>query len=161
MDHPVWMLRTSLIVLEYAIKIVGFSCNLWRNSWVHYILVGSEALEASNEISDEYAGVTIILVTASLLIGLGEAFNPLIYTYIDDNVQRSKVPIMMTFARFVEQLYPLFSIWASYIFLNIYVSPTLTPIFGSTDPRWIGAWWMGWFTFSALVMIFVPITGNI
>lgn len=28
--------------------------------------------------------------------------------------------------------------------LKIYISPTLTPKIEITDPRWLGAWWMGW-----------------
>lgn len=109
---------------------------------------------------DQYFGVTIILVISSLLVGVAESSMPLIYTYLDDNVKKSKAPMMMTFFSFVGEFYPLISMLASYFFLKIYVDPTLHPVFDDTDPRWLGAWWMGWFFFAGVALIFVPLIGR-
>lgn len=47
------------------------------------------------------------------------------------------------------------------ICLKLYVNPTLTPTIDNTDPRWLGAWWLGWiilgfvlFVFSTLLALF-------
>lgn len=36
-----------------------------------------------------------------------------------------------------------FSSTASFC-LKIYISPELTPTIDNNDPRWLGAWWLGW-----------------
>lgn len=41
---------------------------------------------------------------------------------------------------------------ASYC-LKIYISPELTPVITNKDPRWLGAWWMGWIVFATLLFI--------
>lgn len=41
---------------------------------------------------------------------------------------------------------------ASYC-LKIYISPELTPVITNKDPRWLGAWWMGWIVFGSILFI--------
>jgi hypothetical protein len=38
--------------------------------------------------------------------------------------------------------------------LKIYIAPNLTPIINNKDPRWIGAWYIGWIVFAIMLMIF-------
>ncbi|CAB3362933.1 Hypothetical predicted protein [Cloeon dipterum] len=38
--------------------------------------------------------------------------------------------------------------------LEIFVDPALKPEFGTTDPRWIGAWWLGWIPLGTMTLIF-------
>lgn len=40
--------------------------------------------------------------------------------------------------------------------LKIYIDPTKTPIINSTDPRWMGAYWLGW-VFIGIAMLFVSV----
>jgi len=38
--------------------------------------------------------------------------------------------------------------------LKIYIAPNLTPVINNKDPRWIGAWYIGWIVFAIMLMIF-------
>lgn len=42
---------------------------------------------------------------------------------------------------------------ASYC-LKLYISPSLTPIIDNKDPRWLGAWWMGWLLLGMILAFF-------
>lgn len=37
--------------------------------------------------------------------------------------------------------------------LRLYIEPTLDPLIGPTDPRWMGAWWLGWLGLAAITLI--------
>lgn len=38
--------------------------------------------------------------------------------------------------------------------LKIYIAPHLTPVINNKDPRWIGAWYIGWIVFAIVLMVF-------
>lgn len=40
------------------------------------------------------------------------------------------------------------------ICLKLYISPTLTPTIDNNDPRWLGAWWLGWIILALVLFIF-------
>lgn len=40
------------------------------------------------------------------------------------------------------------------ICLKLYISPTLTPTIDNNDPRWLGAWWLGWIILALILFIF-------
>lgn len=37
--------------------------------------------------------------------------------------------------------------------LKLYISPNLTPTINNTDPRWLGAWWLGWIILGLILLI--------
>ena len=37
--------------------------------------------------------------------------------------------------------------------LKLYISPTLTPTITMSDPRWMGAWWLGWLILAVILLI--------
>lgn len=38
--------------------------------------------------------------------------------------------------------------------LNIYIAPELTPVITNKDPRWLGAWYMGWILIAGALLGF-------
>lgn len=41
--------------------------------------------------------------------------------------------------------------------LKLYISPTLTPTIDNNDPRWLGAWWLGWIILALVIFIFASL----
>lgn len=42
----------------------------------------------------------------------------------------------------------------AYFCMKIYIVPDLHPIISDKDPRWLGAWWLGWIFLGLLLAIF-------
>lgn len=38
--------------------------------------------------------------------------------------------------------------------LSIFIDPSKTPLIKGTDPRWLGAWWLGWIIIGFIMFIF-------
>ncbi|CAH0562581.1 unnamed protein product [Brassicogethes aeneus] len=115
----------------------------------------------------------LILFAAQFISGIG---GPLYYTlgvsYMDDNIKRSKTPalfskspfnfierkqtctIVLGFSYFIRMLGPAIGYGLASICLKLYISPTLTPTIDNKDPRWLGAWWLGWIILGGLLFIF-------
>lgn len=45
------------------------------------------------------------------------------------------------------------------ICLNIYISPSLTPRITNTDPRWVGAFWIGWIVLGVAMFVLGSLVG--
>lgn len=87
----------------------------------------------------------ILLFSGQLVAGVGQT---LYYTlgaaYIDDNVKKSKTPALISFSYFLRLLGPAGGYALASYCLKIYISPELHPTITNSDPRWLGAWWLGW-----------------
>ena len=92
-------------------------------------------------ISNDLAYSTYIL--ANLLIGIGSA--PL-YTvgqaYIDELVYPKYVPIHFGVFQMVAVIGPAFGYGVGSAFLSVYVEPWEDTSLKTTDPAWVGAWWV-------------------
>ena len=49
---------------------------------------------------------------------------------------------------------PVFGFVLGYLCLKLYIDPRLHPIIDSKDPRWLGAWWLGWIFLGITMAIF-------
>lgn len=100
----------------------------------------------------------IIFVIAWGIEGCGGAiYFALGTTYIDDNVRKSQAPLLFCIASFVRLLAPAFGYsLASYV-LKIFIAPSLHPKINDEDPRWIGAWWIGYIVFAIIMFTLAPI----
>lgn len=54
---------------------------------------------------------------------------------------------------------PIIGFGLAYVMLSIYIDPTLTPVIAYKDPRWLGAWWLGWIVLGVLKFIFAALIG--
>lgn len=97
----------------------------------------------------------LLLFFGQLVAGVGQS---LYYTlgaaYIDDNVKKSKTPALISLSYFLRLLGPAGGYALASFCLKIYISPELSPTINNEDPRWLGAWWMGWLVLAAMLFGF-------
>ncbi|XP_027205344.2 solute carrier organic anion transporter family member 74D-like [Dermatophagoides pteronyssinus] len=97
----------------------------------------------------------VILWIACLLNGLGyTAFYTIGLPYVDDNIKKKNSPIYLSTISTIRLLGPTLGFTLSSISLRFYENPLLPPSFDNHDPRWIGAWWIGFMVLGTLIFIF-------
>lgn len=97
----------------------------------------------------------LLFVLSSVVGGFGGAiYSTLGNVYIDDNVKKSKAPILLCLSSFIRLLAPALGYSVASYSLKLFVSPKLHPKITDDDPRWIGAWWLG-YVFFGLAMVFL------
>ncbi|XP_070534291.1 solute carrier organic anion transporter family member 2A1-like isoform X2 [Ptychodera flava] len=105
--------------------------------------------------------VLLCLFLGLLLMGVG--ITPLFtlgVSYIDDNVQRKKAPLYFGILYSMYGLGPLIGYPMAAYYTNKYVDyyrvDESTVEIDKTDPRWVGAWWIGFFV-NATLLLFAAI----
>ncbi|OAD56261.1 Solute carrier organic anion transporter family member 4C1 [Eufriesea mexicana] len=81
----------------------------------------------------------ILGIGTTLYYGLGQ-------TYLDDNTKKKNTPMLL--------VGPAIGFLLGYGCLSLYIDPTLDPVITKKDPRWLGAWWLGWIILGATMGIF-------
>ncbi|XP_034650186.1 solute carrier organic anion transporter family member 74D-like [Drosophila subobscura] len=96
----------------------------------------------------------IFLFGAQLISGVGQGlFYTLGIAYMDDNGTKSKTPAMLSLSTFLRMLGPAIGYSLAAVCLRMYIEPTMEPLISREDPRWLGAWWLGWLILSGLSLI--------
>ncbi|XP_014246660.1 solute carrier organic anion transporter family member 5A1 isoform X2 [Cimex lectularius] len=102
----------------------------------------------------------LILFMAQLISGIGGSlYFTLGVSYMDDNIKRSKTPALVSFSYFIRMLGPAFGYALASLCLKFYISPSLTPKIDNQDPRWLGAWWVGWLLLAAIMFVSASLLG--
>ncbi|XP_030386446.1 solute carrier organic anion transporter family member 74D isoform X2 [Scaptodrosophila lebanonensis] len=96
----------------------------------------------------------LFLFAAQLVSGIGQAlFYVLGVSYMDDNTTKSKTPAMLSWSTFIRMLGPAIGYSLASFCLRLYISPSLKPMIKNEDPRWLGAWWLGWLILAVVLLI--------
>ncbi|XP_017054172.1 solute carrier organic anion transporter family member 74D isoform X2 [Drosophila ficusphila] len=96
----------------------------------------------------------VFLFAAQLISGVGQAlFYTLGIAYMDDNATKSKTPALLSMSMFLRMLGPAIGYSLAALCLRLYIEPSLEPLIGREDPRWMGAWWLGWLVLAAMTLI--------
>ncbi|XP_002138793.2 solute carrier organic anion transporter family member 74D-like [Drosophila pseudoobscura] len=96
----------------------------------------------------------VFLFGAQLISGVGQGlFYTLGIAYLDDNGTKSKTPAMLSLSTFLRMLGPAIGYSLAAICLRMYIEPTMEPLIAKEDPRWLGAWWLGWLVLSVMSLI--------
>lgn len=78
----------------------------------------------------------VLLFMAQFVSGIGGSlYYTLGVSYMDDNIQRSKTPALISFSYFLRMLGPAIGYGLASFALKFYISPSLTPTISTTDPR--------------------------
>lgn len=102
----------------------------------------------------KFTSIAIVIIAVGMIIqGFGKApRQPFIITYIDDNVPKQKTACFIGVIMAISIFGPGVGFGLGAFFSQTYV--TLEDVQISVrDPRWIGAWWLGFIVFGLLAMI--------
>ncbi|XP_033254224.1 solute carrier organic anion transporter family member 2B1-like [Drosophila miranda] len=72
---------------------------------------------------------------------------------MDDNSKKSKTPAMISWSAFLRMLGPAIGYSLAPVCLRLYIDPFKEPLITNKDPRWLGAWWLGWILLTAILLI--------
>uniref|UniRef100_A0A182PDY0 Solute carrier organic anion transporter family member n=1 Tax=Anopheles epiroticus TaxID=199890 RepID=A0A182PDY0_9DIPT len=102
----------------------------------------------------------ILIFLSQFVLGIGNTlYYSLGQTYLDDNTKKTNTPLMLAYASSLRTFGPVVGFALGYFALKIYIDPTKTPIIDSSDPRWLGAWWLGWILLGVAMIIFALLIG--
>lgn len=97
----------------------------------------------------------ILIFLSQFVLGIGNTlYYSLGQSYLDDNIRQQNSPMMLAYAMSLRMLGPVLGFLLGFFALNIYIEPSLTPIITKKDPRWLGAWWLGWVIIGVLMLMF-------
>ncbi|ALC41404.1 Oatp58Da, partial [Drosophila busckii] len=121
----------------------------------------AENRKLCNKHEDECLGNVVVswapiicLFIAQFIGGIGcSLFFTLGLTYMDDNTTRSKTPALLSWSAFLRMLGPAAGFYLSSLCLDFYIRPDLHPLIQKEDPRWLGAWWLGWIVLFFILLI--------
>ncbi|KAJ6223460.1 hypothetical protein RDWZM_002005 [Blomia tropicalis] len=92
----------------------------------------------------------VILWMSSFANGFGyTAFYTIGLPYIDDNIAKKNSPMYLSMISTLRLLGPALGFILSSICLSFYENPFMDPGITRNDPRWIGAWWLGFIILGA------------
>ncbi|EDW72267.1 uncharacterized protein Dwil_GK20832 [Drosophila willistoni] len=94
----------------------------------------------------------LILFVAQFISGIGGSlYYTLGVSYMDDNTKKSKTPALLSLSYFLRMLGPAIGYALASFCLRLYIAPQLHPVINNKDPRWLGAWWLGWIIMGGLL----------
>ncbi|XP_046671826.1 solute carrier organic anion transporter family member 74D-like isoform X1 [Homalodisca vitripennis] len=97
----------------------------------------------------------ILIFMSQFLLGVGVSmYWTLGIAYLDDNVRKNQTPWLIAISSTIRLFGSPIGFWVASKAVEFYVDPTLSPPITDKDPRWIGAWWMGWIPFGIIASIF-------
>lgn len=96
-----------------------------------------------------------LLFFGNFLKGFGSlAFYTIGTSYLDDSVKKKNSPVYFGTLFALRLLGPTVGFLLSSLCLQFYEDPFYDPGFGTKDPRWVGAWWLGFIILGILIFIF-------
>ncbi|KAH8293139.1 hypothetical protein KR044_006619 [Drosophila immigrans] len=117
----------------------------------------------------------VLIFCSQFVLGIGNTmYYALGQTYLDDNTKRTNTPLMLSIAMALRMIGPAVGFLigecnpsrvmatlthlyvvslAGFLSLNTFIDPTKTPLIDDKDPRWLGAWWLGWVVLGTLMCL--------
>lgn len=110
-------------------------------------------------VDNTFAKMPLALIFISqFVLGIGTTlYYSLGQTYLDDNTNKNKTPLMLGCVLALRTVGPAFGFLLGFGCLSLYISPSLTPLIEKDDPRWLGAWWLGWVILGCLKLVVAAI----
>ncbi|XP_017867013.1 PREDICTED: solute carrier organic anion transporter family member 4A1 [Drosophila arizonae] len=107
---------------------------------------------AECEVGEGNFAPQVLLFVAQFISGIGGSlYYTLGVSYMDDNTKKSKTPALLSLSYFLRMLGPAIGYALASFCLRLYIAPQLHPVINNKDPRWLGAWWLGWLVMGGLL----------
>ncbi|XP_044741368.1 solute carrier organic anion transporter family member 74D [Chrysoperla carnea] len=108
-----------------------------------------------HQIQSKVTTIVLAIFFISLLgVGMGQtAVYTLGIPYIDDNVASRESPLYFAITIGVRILGPALGFMLGSLCTRLYADLSIDPQISQTDPRWVGAWWLGLVLVSGLLML--------
>ncbi|CAM1327796.1 Uncharacterised protein g9587 [Pycnogonum litorale] len=115
--------------------------------------ISDEECDVARKTSETTTAVSLLFL-GNFINGIGSTAFYIIGTpYLDDNVSKNRIPLYLGIIYSVRLTGPTVGFVLSSTALKYYEDPFFDPKFGDSDPRWIGAWWIGFNVIALLLMI--------
>ncbi|XP_063604190.1 solute carrier organic anion transporter family member 74D-like [Penaeus indicus] len=96
----------------------------------------------------------IFLFFSQFLVGIAVSiFYSIGVTYLDDNINKKTYPIYYAATLLLRILGPVLGYLSGGKFLSMWIDPTYSPNLSKRDPRWLGAWWLGYLVIGSVLLI--------
>uniref|UniRef100_A0A3Q2DLG6 Solute carrier organic anion transporter family member n=1 Tax=Cyprinodon variegatus TaxID=28743 RepID=A0A3Q2DLG6_CYPVA len=138
--------------------LTHFFMGLYKYDTVIQVLQNSSVSIPASCVRESSSHMWIYVFLGNALRGIGETpVTPLGISYIDDFAKAENSPFYIACLQTITLLGPMFGFLLGSYCAKLYVdigyvdmeSITITP----KDSRWVGAWWMGFFVSSSLLLI--------
>uniref|UniRef100_A0A336M5S4 Solute carrier organic anion transporter family member n=1 Tax=Culicoides sonorensis TaxID=179676 RepID=A0A336M5S4_CULSO len=121
----------------------------------HGLCMKDSEISEKCKITEPYITPLLLIFLSQFVLGIGNSlYYSLGQTYLDDNVKKTKTPMLLGWALFLKTLGPGFGFVLGYTSLRVYIDPTKTPKIDYKDPRWLG-----WIILGAVMTIFSILVG--
>lgn len=174
-NRPKWIaMGMLLVVISFFMSslpyfIYGPAYHLLSNTTEIKNESGLCKVESDEEYCDDGSSITVpalaCFIVASFLKGFGStAYYTIGIPFMDDNIKKKKSSLYLGINYSLRLLGPTLGFILSSVCLRYYEYPWYEPEFTKEDPRWIGAWWIGFFILgfclliSTIPMFFFPST---
>ena len=124
---------------EYGSKLQGtLNTSVISDKQRKFLCLGKENRGEECHAEDGNFAPQVLLFVAQLVSGVGGSlYYTLGVSYMDDNIQKSKTPALISFSYFLRMLGPAIGYGLASFSLKFYISPTLTPTITMQDPRYV------------------------
>ncbi|KAG8187162.1 hypothetical protein JTE90_020037 [Oedothorax gibbosus] len=111
--------------------------------------------EIDDKLPESSHPAVLMLFIANFLNGFGYvAFYIIGATYLDDNVKKKNSPLYFGAMAALRIFGPTLGFLLSSFCLKYYEDPFYDPGIDPHNPRWVGAWWMGFFILGVAILFF-------
>lgn len=101
-----------------------------------------------------------MIFMSQFVLGIGNTlFLALGQSYLDDNTSQKRSPMVFAYTFAMRMTGPIMGFILTYYTSLVYIDPSLTPFIKPTDPRWLGAWWLGWIIIGIVMLVLAVLIG--
>lgn len=113
-----------------------------------------DAPDLTEEAQDFLLAPLVLIFVSQFVLGVGTTlYYTLGSTYLDDGTAKKSTPMMLAYAMSFRIFGLIFGFGLVAGTMRVYIDPWSTPLIDSKDPRWLGAWWLGWYILGTAMVV--------